>query len=208
MSNLQSTDNDSRSHGHGSPLWYAWFYRAYYPIWWSGTALIAGSWFGIVSPTYGWVGFGMAMAMWIGGQVLPSLAGVTTQDYVILDSHLLATRGEGYENTLERFRDGAVMMFDGVAFQLMDDEIACAVVSHTSDLDREAAWKLAGHARSVFERLSAESREFHTAVAGKTLRISILSGVDDPTELYRIVDGGMEAFPVDGDRTEANARQL
>lgn len=30
--------------------------------WWGGTALIIGSWFGIVSNTIGWIGFALALA--------------------------------------------------------------------------------------------------------------------------------------------------
>lgn len=191
MSNPYESPNTSSREINTSPMWYVWFYKAYWPAWWVGTALIALSWFGIVTPTVGWVGFALAGAAALGSYVLASLAGVTPEDYVILDSRLLNSKGDAYHSAIERFQNGASLMYDGVAFGFRpDNEIACGIVADTTDLDDTAASELAGHAQCVFDKLSAESTEFKSAVNGRTFRISIMSGVDDAArELCRVVDG-------------------
>jgi hypothetical protein len=162
-----------------APIWSTWFYQLYWPAWWVGTALIAGSWFGLVSSNVGWIGFGLSGAAALGSYVLPSLAGVKTEDYVILDSRLLKTKGDAYVNAIERFKDGASLMYDGVSFGFRPgDEIACGIVADNTDLDDEAAMALANHAQTVFDNLKSESTEFRTAVVGRQFRISIMSGMD------------------------------
>ncbi len=85
-------------------------------------------------------------------------------------------------------------MYDGVAFGFRsNNEIACGIVSDAPDLDDGAASEIAGHAQSVFDKLSAESAEFSSAVNGRTFRISIMSGVDrSARELCRVVDGQLD----------------
>jgi hypothetical protein len=172
-------------------MWYVWFYNAYWPAWWIGTILIALSWFGVVTPTLGWAGFVLAGAAALGSYVLPSLAGVKPEDYVILDSRLLNSKGDAYYTAIERFRNGASLMYDGIAFGFRpNNEIACSIVADTTDLDDTAATELAGHAQSVFDKLLAESAEFKSAVDGRTFRISIVSGGNHSArELCRVVDG-------------------
>ena len=79
------------------------FYRYYSPVWWIGTTLIVSSYFKHVSPTVGWVGFGMAGAAALGSYVLPSLAGIKREEYVILNSRLLKSKGKTYSYVMERF---------------------------------------------------------------------------------------------------------
>lgn len=194
MSNPYESPETSPREVNASPAWYVWFYKAYWPAWWIGTALIACSWFDIVTPTAGWIGFGLAGAAALGSYVLPSLAGVKPEDYVILDSRLLKTKGEAYQNAIERFRNGASLMYDGVAFGFRpNNEIACGIVADTTELDDTGASELAEHARSVFDTLSAESTEFKTVINGRTFRISIMSGGDaSARELCRVVDGRID----------------
>lgn len=175
-------------------MWYLWFYKAYWPAWWIGTILIVLSWFGVVTPTVGWAGFALAGAAALGSYFLPSLAGVKPEDYVILDSRLLNSKGDAYHNVIERFRNGASLMYDGIAFGFRpNNEIACGIVADTTDLDGTAAAELAGHAQSVFDKLLAESTEFKSAVDGRTFRISIMSGVDQSArELCRVVNGQLD----------------
>jgi len=172
-------------------MWYVWFYKAYWPAWWIGTALIALSWFGVVTPTVGWVGFVLAGAAALGSYVLPKVAGVKPEDYVILDSRLLNSKGDAYHNAIARFQNGAPLMYDGVAFGFRpNNEIACGIVADRTDVDDAAAAELAGHAQSVFNTLSSKSAEFRSAVNGRTFRISIMSGIDESArELCRVVDG-------------------
>lgn len=172
-------------------MWYVWFYKAYWPAWWIGTILIALSWFGLVTPTVGWAGFALAGAAALGSYVLPSLGGMRPEDCVILDSRLISSKGEAYHNAIERFQNGASLVHDGVAFGFRpNNEIACGIVADTTDLDDLAASELAGYAQSVFDTLIAECSEFKSAVAGRTFRISIMSGVDQSArELCRVVDG-------------------
>lgn len=175
-------------------MWYVWFYKAYWPAWLIGTTLIVLGWLDIVTPTVGWVGFSLAGAAALGSYVLPSFAGITPEDHVVLDSRLLNSKGGAYHNVIQRFRNGASLMYDGVAFGFRpNNEIACGIVTDTVDLDEMAATELAGHAKSVFDKLSAESTEFRSAVNGRTFRVSIMSGVDESArELCRIVDGKLD----------------
>ena len=164
------------------------------PAWWGGTILIALSWFGVVTPTVGWVGFALAGAVSLGSYIFPSLAGVKPEDYVILDSRLLNVKGDAYFNAIERFRNGASLMYDGVVFGFRpNNEIACGIVADTTDLDDTAAAELARHAKSVFDKLVFECAEIKSAVEGRTFRISIMSGVDQSArELCRVVDGQLD----------------
>ncbi len=177
------------------PYWYVLFSQLYWPMWWMGTALIAGNWFNLVSPTVGWVGFGLAGAAALGSYVLPSLAGIRPEDYVVLDSRLLNSKGEAYSDALKRFSNGATLMYDGVAFGFRpDNEIACGVVAQSPSVNQSEARDIADHAQSVFDALTVSSPEFASAVAGKTFRISIMSDMNaNATELYRIVDGNIES---------------
>ena len=195
MANPYESPTKTTQHAQTAPYWYVLFYQLYGPAWWIGTALIAGSWFNIVSPTVGWVGFGIAGAAALGSYVLPSLAGVKPEDYVILDSRLLKSKGEAYSDALERFSNGATLMYDGVAFGFRpDNEIACGVVAQSPNINESEARDIADHAQSVFDTLTAASSEFASAVAGQTFRISIMSGMDaNATELFRVVDGNIES---------------
>jgi hypothetical protein len=173
------------------PQWYILFYQLYWPAWWIGTALIAGSWFGIVSPTVGWLGFSLAGAAALGSNILPWFAGIKPPDYVVIDSRLLKSQGEDYLSAISRFRNGATLMYDGVAFGFRPNhEIGCGVVSNAANLDDSSANELADHAKSVYHQLVSESPEFAEAVDGKSFRISIMSSFDPKAqELCRIVDG-------------------
>lgn len=118
--------------------------------------LVALSWLGVVTPGLGWVGFAWATAAALGSYVLPSLAGVKPEDCVILDSRLINSKGDAYHDAIERFRNGASLFYDGVAFDFRpSNEIACAVVAGTTDLGEKAATDLARHAQSVFDKLIA-----------------------------------------------------
>ncbi|TWU51457.1 hypothetical protein [Rubripirellula reticaptiva] len=194
MTNPYDSPHASPREPNVAPIWYTWFYKLYWPAWWIGTALIAGSWFGIVSSNVGWIGFGLAGAAAFGSYVLPSLAGVETEDFVILDSRLLKTKGDAYVNAIERFKDGASLMYDGVAFGFRpSNEIACGIVADNADLDDKAAMALANHAQAAFDTLKSESSEFRTAVVGRQFRISIMSGMDQfARELCRVVDGKLD----------------
>jgi len=189
----ESPNNDTREVSP-APIWYIWFYKAYWPVSWIGIALIAGSSFGIVTPTVGWIGFGLAGMAALGSYVLPSLAGVKPEDYVVLDSRLLKTRGEAYHNAMERFRHGASLTYDGVAFGFRpNNEIACGVVADSVELDDSTATEIAEHAKSVFDKLTSECTEFASAVDGRTFRISIMSEFDeDARELCRVIDGKLD----------------
>ena len=143
----------------------------------------------------GWVGFGIACVAALGSYVLPTVAGVKPEeDHVVLDSRLLNNKGDAYQNVLDRFANGASLIYDGVAFGFRpNNEIACGIVAISSDLDDDSARETADHAQSVFDHLSSASPEFASLVAGRTFRISIVSGFDhDARELCRIVNGSLE----------------
>ncbi|WP_148080360.1 hypothetical protein [Roseimaritima ulvae] len=194
MTNPYDSPHAASQEPNAAPIWYTWFYQLYWPAWWIGTALIAGSWFGIVSSNVGWIGFGLAGAAALGSYILPSLAGIKAEDYVILDSRLLRTKGDAYVDAIERFKNGASLMYDGVAFGFRpNDEIACGIVADNTDMGDEAAMSLANHAQFVFDSLKSESAEFRSAVLGRQFRVSIMSSMDQSArELCRVVDGRLE----------------
>lgn len=177
-----------------SPTWYVWFYKAYWPAWWIGTALIIASWLNVVTPTIGWIGFALAGTAALGSYVLQSIAGIKPEDYVILDSRLVKNKGDAYYNAMERFRNGATLMYDGVAFGFRpNNEIACGVLAGTETLTELSAMELAAHTQSVFAQLQSECEEFASAVADHTFRISIMSGHDaHARELCRVIDGKLQ----------------
>ncbi|QDT03334.1 hypothetical protein K227x_17160 [Rubripirellula lacrimiformis] len=194
MPNPYESPNASSREINTSSRLYVLFYKVYWPTWWLGTAIVALSWFGIVTPTVGWIGFALAGSAALGSYVLPSLVGVKPTDGVNLDSRLLRSKGDGYHKAIKRFQDGALLMYDGVAFGLRsNDEVACGIAADTTDLDELVAWELARHAQSVFDTLSAESVEFRATVDGRTFCISIMSG-NGPSgrELCRVVDGKLD----------------
>lgn len=177
------------------PGWYALFLKIYWPAWFGGTVLIAGTWFDLVPPTIGWVGFGIAGTAALGSYVLPSLVKSQPEDVIALDSHTLKSRGAAYADALDRFENGATLLFDGVAFAFRSGGIiACGIVAPTSHVNEVEARGIADHAKSVFDNLAESSPEFATAVIGHSFRISILSSMNaDAKELYRVVDGTFES---------------
>jgi len=191
MTNPYQSPKNTLREVAASPIWYVWFYKVYWPAWWTGTAIIAASWFDIVTPAVGWVGFALAGTAVLGSYLLPSLAGIKPEDFVMLDSRLLQTKDDTYHNVIERFQNGASLTFDGVTFGFRpNNEIASGTVAGSNDLNDVSALEIAKHAQNVFEKLLSESTEFAAAVTGRTFRISILSGFDpNAHELCRIVDG-------------------
>lgn len=170
---------DSPAHASREPTSpnqrHRWISQAVWAVWWIGVALIVGSWFDIVSRTVGWVGFGMAALATFGSQVLRPLIRSEPEEYVILDSRLLNSKGEGYRHAMERFRNGAMLMYDGVVFGYRpNNEIACGVVADSIDLTDSAAMEIADHVKAVFEALISQCPEFASAVDGRTFRISIM----------------------------------
>ena len=193
----ENSPENSPEESGPSPLWYHVFYRIYGPVWWAGTGLIAASWLGFASVNLGWIGFFLAAAATVGAYVLPTLAGVQHERYVILDSRHLRLRGESYREVMANFIGGATLMHDGVAFAFRaPNVIACGIVANTEQLEDAVATEFAEHAKAVFDQLSSECPEFAEAVDGRSLRISILSGFDEKArELCRIVDGHFDWSP-------------
>lgn len=182
----------STSQGAGAlPWWYLTFYRYSWPAWWIGTALIMGSWADVVSSSVGWFGFAVAAVAAFGSYILPTVAGVKSDDFVLLNSRLLKTKDAAYHNAMERFANGASLMYDGVAFAFRpNNETASGVAASTEDVDDVSAREIADHAKAVFRELTATSPEFASAVAGRTFRVSIMSSFEpDARELCRVVDG-------------------
>ncbi len=191
MDNPYVSPNDPPREVQPSPTWYVLFYRNYTPAWWVGLLFIVLSWRGVADDGVGWFGLGLILLLTVGAYVLPSLAGVKGQDHVGLNSRLLRIRGEAYSDVMKRFRNGAYLVYDGVAFGLYpNNEIACSVAAGPGKLDEEAARDVAAHASSVFGELRRDCEEFASAVDGRSLRISVVDGMnDDSTELCHFVDG-------------------
>lgn len=197
MTNPYSSPTNTLQKVATSPTWYVWFYKAYWPAWWIGTALIVASWLNVVTPTIGWIGFALAGTAALGSYLLQSIAGNKPEDYVILDSRLVKNKGDAYSKAMERFRNGATLMYDGVAFGFRpNNEIACGVLAGEVTLTESSAMELAEHAQSVFAQLQSECEEFASAVADHALRISIMSGPEaHARELCRMIDGKLQWQP-------------
>ena len=153
--------------------------------------MVIGSWVGVFSTTVGWIGFGVAGIASLGSYALAAASGRMPRDYVILDSRLLATKGESYEQAIELFKNGGTLLFDGVAFALRpENEIACGIDADHGDIDNATALELAEYAQSVFEKLSAASPEFHSEVSGRAFSVAICWGEKTASyEICRVVDG-------------------
>jgi len=196
MANPYEPPQNASRETTAAPAWYVLFYRLYQPAWWVGTALIVLSWLNVVTPRVGWVGFGIACVAVFGSYLFPKLARLQPEDFVVVDSRMLASKDVAYRDAIERFANGATLMYDGVCFVVRpDNEIASAIAISAAqqDFDDQAARDLADHARSVFENLQLMSPEFSSAVATRTFRISIMSSFDeDATEVCRVVDDQIE----------------
>ncbi len=194
MAEPYESPNNSPQTVADSPHWYVLFYQLSRPAWYIGAALIVCSWFNIVSPTVGWVGFGLAGAVVLGAKIFPSLAGVNPEDHVLLEDRILESKDAAYANAMERFAAGATLEYEGVAFGFRSGNIiACGCVASSANIDIADARELADHAQSVFDTLNTASPEFASAVVGHEFRISIMSSTDaDSAEIYRIIDGNIE----------------
>lgn len=109
----------------------------------------------------------------------------------MLDTRLLKNKGDAYEKAIERFRNGATLVYDGVAFGLRPNHvIACGISAGTMNLSEAAAMELVEHARFVYGQLRTECIEFAMALTGHTLRISIVSGAGvHAREICSVIDG-------------------
>jgi hypothetical protein len=171
--------------------WFAFVHRLCGPIWWGGTALIALSWFDIVSARVGWIGFAIAGSTVLISYALASRVG-QRETCVILNSQLLQTKDDRYRSVMSRFQNGDPLLYDGFAFALRgEDEIACAMVSSlpASEADEESVGADAKLANSVFKTLQERSEEFSNIISGKSFRVSVLSSFEsDAFEICRVHD--------------------
>ncbi len=174
-----------------APTWYVIFYRLYWPAWWISVGLIVLSWTDLVWPVFAWIGLGNLGALVLGANVFPRLAGIRPEDFVEIDSRILAGKDDQYRDAIKRFAEGATLMYDRVCFGFRPvNEIACSIAAPSPEnLDERIARELFEEAQSVFASLRAQSPEFATAVAGRIFRVSILSSLShDGVELCRVVD--------------------
>lgn len=182
----------------GYPGWYLLFCRIYSPVWWVGTGLVVLSWIRVVPPLVGWIGFGITLAVWAGGSMLPKLVGIKAEDFVALNSQMLLARGENYLQAMQRFAQGATLMYDGICFGLRPpQEIASALVapSSTDELKDQVVRELAAFATGVFDNLKATSPEFAATVLNRTVRISLVRGGQHRMEVSSAAGlGGLGAF--------------
>ncbi|MCE9552932.1 MAG: hypothetical protein K8T91_06090 [Planctomycetes bacterium] len=81
MTNLYETPAATPGSTPGYPDWYQFFCRIYSPVWWMGTRLVVLSWIRVVPPLVVWIGFGITLAIWAGGSVLPKLVGIKAEDF-------------------------------------------------------------------------------------------------------------------------------
>ena len=180
----------------------AWLARGSSALWWGGIALIAGSWLGVVTPTVGWVGFGLTGVAALGLKFMPrdrASGEPDGTDRVALNSRHLSTRGAAYHDVMHRFTEGAALFHDGVGFFLRgeyappDHWVACGVPADAAEVSDAAALAAADYAGTVFDRLLAISPEFAAAVAGRERVVSVWADGDNgAVECCRVVGGEIE----------------
>ncbi|QDU74206.1 hypothetical protein Pan97_12110 [Bremerella volcania] len=191
MNNPYQSPLESRQETSPSPWWYLLFYRLYGPVWYLGLTLLIFSWFEMVAHAAGGVGIAMLVFAYGGNYLVPRLAGKRPEEFVVLDSRMLKTRGEDYRQTMLHFLDGATLMLDGAAFRMQPvNEIACGLYTYNAELTDSEADEITQHAQSVFDLLMRECPEFESAVCGKQFRISILlRSMNDTAIICRLSDG-------------------
>ena len=142
---------------------------------------------GYVDIFVGWSGVALIAALMLTSRLVSPLAGQDPIEVVVLHSWLLVSKDSAYRHVLDRFRNGATMIRDGVAFDLQpDNDIACAIAATTPQLNEKDALTVANQAKSVFDHLTANSPEFATAVAGRDFSVSVMSSFNQNVEeLFR-----------------------
>ncbi len=194
MSNLNEFTTAPSDKKNASPRWHTWLCDAAIPAFYMGVTLLSLSLNSTVSPRLGWLGFVIAapaaiVSLWLKRAVI-----VEPRRYVILNLHLLSSKGGAYHNAIDRFQGGDSLIYDGIEFVCCSkNEIVCRVVADRTNLDANTALEIASHAQSVFKSLRNNSAEFDTAVYVRSASVVIMSGHGASAfELCRVTDGNLD----------------
>lgn len=163
---------------YGTPGWYYVFYRIYGPVWWCGTIIIVLSWQEVIPKNIAWVGFVMAGLSALGSYVLPRLAGVKEEEWIMLTSQMVASHDHNYRQAMQRFAAGDGLLYDDYGFIFRPPgDVVCAMISSQppAEVTEASARDDAGRARAAFDLLVQKSPEFAQAVAERALRITIMT---------------------------------
>jgi hypothetical protein len=164
-------------------------------IWIGGTALILLSWTGAVSPTVGWIGFGVACAAAL-ITYLPQKHIPPNQDWALLTTDMIDRKDHRYDSVMEHIRSGRPAWYDGIGISLRPrDEFALAIVPSVPirELDEELVMRDVARAKSVLEKLLSASPELTEMASTRTLRVSVLSEYSQRAfEVCRIINDSIE----------------
>jgi len=193
MSNLNESTPATSIEKGASPRWHTWLCDALGPAFYIGITLLSLSLNSVVSARLGWLGFALAVPAAIVSLRLKRAAIIEPRSYVILNVHLLNSKGGAYHNAIDRFQKGDSLIYDGIEFVCCSkNEVVCRVVADRTNLDANAALEIAARAQSVFKSLRINSAEFDTAVNVRNARVVIMSGHGASAfEICRVIDGNL-----------------
>jgi hypothetical protein len=174
--------------------WHVWLSDSQFPAFYMGSTMLILSLAGFVPARLGWLGFAFALPAAVLSYRLKRPAVVEPRGYVMLNAHLLASKGGAYHNVIDRFQDGDTLIYDGMEFDCRSDkEIECRIVADRINLNDNAVIEIATHAQSVLRSLSNDSADFGAAVAGRGVKVLIMSGYGKTAfELCRVLDGEID----------------
>jgi hypothetical protein len=196
---LPDDNEDARRKGNGcrNPFQgITVLYRIYWFAWLAGTGLILLSWVDVVSPTIGWVGFGIACGAAFLSYIPRGRGQGKTENWVVLTKAMIDSKDRGYDVAMEQLRKGGMVYYDGIAFCVRPgNEIACAVVASwpVAELDEVGVLRDVERTKAWFEALSRLSPEIAAIALGKNLRVSLFSDYGpEAFEICQVGEGRIE----------------
>lgn len=115
--------------------WHTWLHKACEPAFYMGGTLVLLSLGGNIKPTLGWFGIALACPAILVLYLMPCPSTLNRANYVILNVHLLHSKGGAYHNAIDRFRNGTVLIYEGISFGVgSNNEISGKVVVDRTEL--------------------------------------------------------------------------
>jgi hypothetical protein len=167
-----------KTDGGCSLLGGAVLYRACWTAWLLGTILIVLSWFGIVSATIGWSGFGIACLAALMSSASQRSSSEKVPECAVLTREMVETKGHSYEVAMDCLRRGGAVLYDGITVGVRAGaEMACIAAASwpVADLDDVRVSQDVERVKAVFETLTRLSPELAALSADKKLSVSLVS---------------------------------
>jgi hypothetical protein len=179
-------------------------HRIYWIAWLAGTALILLSWFHVVEPLVGWVGFLIAcVASFVSYLPHRSEQGAV-QDWAVLTRAMIDSKDHGYDVAMDGLRKGNAIFYDGLVVASTTREIVLTVMPSfpVAELDEVRAQQDAERARAAFETLTRLAPEAAAFAEGKDVRVHLISEFGPKGFVICQVAHGQVEWKVRGKGTE------